>query len=259
MHFRELPPELQQAVKNLTRDKIFQDRFGHDEILNELDGEKFDPALCYIELCCMIGVPQIINNKKFKAVSLLQYCYLWCLENPLVKKMQREAEEIDLDVFFYTLNNDVNEDALSLATKAIGETKRLELSIDEAKNIANYLINLGFYPLKMFPQTATVEGSKDVAFDVDWITSIIAKVHEVTGYSPETIMKMPLNTACFYYIQWARLQGCKDISKRTNEEILQAQSERTDMLIAERFIELGIIKEEDKQDFLNKIKTPPKK
>ena len=258
MYYRELPLEIQQAIKALTRDEVFQNRFSNDKVLDDLDAEKYDPSLCYTELCCLINVPIFIDDKPYNPVSLLQYVYLWCIQNPLIKNGSRELTEIDLDIFFYTLDNKIDCDAVSLASKAVGEIKRRGLELEAAKETAQYLIALSFQPLKMFPQTATVEGSVEVAFDVDWLTSIIAKVQNVTGYSPEKIMNMPLNTCCYYYIQWCRIQGVKDISKRTSEEILQSQSERTDVLVTERLIELGVIKEEDKQEFLEKIKTPPK-
>ena len=53
------------------------------------------------------------------------------------------------------------------------------------------------------------------------------------------------------------MQGVQSISKRTSEEILKAQSERTDELIADRLIEKGVLRAEDRQSFLETVKTPP--
>lgn len=68
---------------------------------------------------------------------------------------------------------------------------------------------------------------------------------------------LSLTACCLYYIQWCRMQGVQSISKRTSEEILKAQSERTDELIADRLIEKGVLRAEDRQRFLETVRTPP--
>lgn len=141
--------------------------------------------------------------------------------------------------------------------KQYGELRRRNLEINAAYEVANTLIHLAFSPLKMFPSVGTVEVHEQLCFDCDWMTNIIAKVHTVTGLTPKEIENMSLCACCFYYIQWCRMNGSKEISKRTSEEILKAQSERTDVLIAERLIEVGILKEEEKAEFLKTIGTPP--
>jgi len=258
MYFQKLDKKYQDAIKALTVDAEFQKRFNDDEVLNKLDEEKFDPALCFTELCNANDIPVTIDDKKYNAVKLFQYVYLWCIDSPLVKDNGKKITELDLDIFFYTLDNKIDSDAVSTSMKALGETRKRELTFEDALVIARTLISLAFQPLRMFPQTSTsVIGNQQPAFDLDWLTSMIAKVHNVTGLSPNEIKEMSLSACCFYYIQWCRIQGVQNISKRTSEEILKAQSERTDELIAERLIELKVLKEEDKQDFLNTIKTPP--
>ena len=259
MFFQNLDKKYYEAIRSLTVDAEFQKRFNDDEVLNKLDEEKFDPALCYSEMCSVAGIPIIIDGKKYPAVKLLQYVYLWCIDSPLTKENGKEITELDLDIFFYTLENPIEDDPVTISTLAIGELRRRELSLEQAAETAKTLITLAFQPLKMFPSTSnTVVGNEQPVFDADWLTSMIAKVNQVTGYTPDHIMqKMSLCACCFYYIQWRRMQGDNKIEKRTSEEILKAQSERTDELIAERLIELGVLKEEEKQDFLDTIRTPP--
>lgn len=205
------------------------------------------------------GIPLVINGKKYNAVKLFQYVYLWCIDSPLVKDTVKNITELDLDIFFYTLDNTPDSDAVTVSTSAIGELRKRGLTIEEAAEVAKTLINLAFQPLRMFPQTNNVVvGNQQPAFDADWLTGMISKVHNVTGNTPDFIMNnMSLCACCFYYIQWCRNQGSQNISKRTPEEILKAQSERTDEMIAERLIELKVLKEEEKQDFIRTIRTPP--
>ena len=259
MYFQNLDKKYQDAIKALTVDAEFQKRFNDDEVLNKLDEEKFDPSLCFTELCSTAGIPVVIEEERYSPVKLFQYVYLWCIDSPLAKDNGKKITELDLDIFFYTLDNKIDSDALSTSMKALGELKRRKLTFENGLAIARTLISLAFQPLRMFPNTSTaVIGNQQPAFDADWLTSIVAKVHNVTGHTPDYIMNsMSLSACCFYYIQWCRIQGVQNISKRTSEEILKAQSERTDELIAERLIELKVLKEEEKQEFLNTIRTPP--
>lgn len=256
MFFENVPQKYVEHIKALTKDQSFHEKINNDKILDELDDEMFDPAICYAELCSTIGLPINIDGRKFKAVNLLQYVYLWCIGSPLIKSSKEKVTEADLDIFFYTLNNKI-EDAVTLSTKALGEIKRLNLDLKTAISIAYTLIDLAFQPLKMFPSSPN-EGAKKCEFDTDWLTSMVAKVYSVTGLTPDYIMNnLSLTACCYYYVQWCRMQGAKDIEKRTPEEILKAQSERMDELLADRLIEIGALSEDDKKEFLVIIGTPP--
>ena len=259
MHFQRLDKRLQEAVKALTADAEFQKRFNDDEVLNRLDDEKFNPALCFSELCSAAGIPVLIEGEHYSPVKLLQYAYMWCIDSPLAKETGKEVTELDLDIFFYTLEHKPDSDAGTTALKAFGEVKRRGLSIEKASSIANALIGIAFQPLRMFPSTsATVVGSQQPSFDADWLTGMVAKVSAVTGLKPDEVMSgLSLTACCLYYIQWCRMQGVQSISKRTSEEILKAQSERTDELIADRPIEKGVLRAEDRQSFLETVRTPP--
>lgn len=252
---------LQEAIKALTIDKVFQQRFGTDSVLDELDAEKDSSKNVLPELCAAANLPILINKKSFSHVKLFQYCFLWAMENPLVRENDKEITELDLDLFFYTLDNEISDSPYALAMNATGEIQRRNLNYDEAYSIARTLINLSFLPLKMFPQSAErIVGKVETSFDCDFLTSTISKVHQVTGCSPYEIMhKMSLNSCCYYYAQWAREQGVKNVEKRPDEEILKSIDYRACVLITERLLELGKLKEEDKEEFLKLISTPPDK
>ena len=51
MYFKNLDKKYAEAIKSLTKDAEFQKRFASDPVLDKLDEEKFDPALCYSEMC----------------------------------------------------------------------------------------------------------------------------------------------------------------------------------------------------------------
>ena len=95
MHFQRLDKRLQEAVKALTSDAEFQKRFNDDEVLNRLDDEKFNPALCFSELCSAAGIPVLIEGEHYSPVKLLQYAYMWCIDSPLAKETGKEVTELD--------------------------------------------------------------------------------------------------------------------------------------------------------------------
>lgn len=257
MFISKLKSPLKECAFLLNKDEEFQKRFQTDPILDKLYDEQYDPALCYIELTSTLNGKLEFDEQEFSQIRLLQYIWLWCVGNPLVKA-GKDIEEADLDLFFYTLEHEFNpcDSILKIMTVAFGEIKRRNLTKERAEEIAKSLIGIGFHPLSMFPATNGT-GNEQPMFDADWMTGIISKVHVVTGLLPKEIEKMSMSACCFYFIQWCRMQGDNHIMKRTPEEILKAISKRTDELIAERLIELGQLKEEDKLEFLNIIGTPP--
>lgn len=133
--------------------------------------------------------------------------------------------------------------------------KVLKLDYEKAKTYIKILISFAFKPLKLFPYS---NSDSQLMFDADWLTSIISKVHITTGYSPDYIInQMSLSAACYYFAQWARLQGSNNIHRRTDEEILILQMERSVDLICERLIELNVFPKEDRLKYRMIMLTPP--
>lgn len=132
----------------------------------------------------------------------------------------------------------------------------LKMSYEDAAVIICELIKLSFKPLKLFPATG---GTEKLIFDADWITSIITKVHKVTGYSPEYILnELSLTACCYYFAQYARLQGSNNIHRRTDEEILILQMKRSVDLICDRLIELNVFTKEERSKYRKIMLTPTK-
>lgn len=97
-------------------------------------------------------------------------------------------------------------------------------------------------------------------FDADWITSLVARVHSVTGESPTKIMnEMSLTAACYYFAQYARMNGDETIYKRSAEEILIEQDKRAVEMICERLIELNVIQREEYFKYYKIMTTNPDK
>lgn len=225
-----------------------------------MDEQRYNPAESLADFKAAMGFAYRYKDISFKQLTPATWCFLFCIESPFVKETKREVHEADVDLFFYIVNNGIeDEDIVELAKKSFGWCKEHNLSVDDALYVIKQLTSAAFSPLKMFPVTNS-EGKQISLFDADWLTSLCAKVHEVTGYSPEYIMNnMSLNACCFYYIQYARHQGVKNIERASDEEILIAQDRRSCEMICDRLVELGVIKEEERADLFKKISTPPAK
>lgn len=256
MFFQKLPKKVQEGIKYLTIDKEFQDRFGHDEILDELDHEKFNIKQTFHDLLAFLGRPIIFKEKKIKQLTPLVWTYLWCADNPLVRK-GKDITQLDVDMFFYALENGVDENITQIAEKSIGYCE--QNGIDDP-SIVPLLVRNAFLPLKMFPQTQTAEqlAGQEPIFDTDWLSSMITKVHDVTGKDIDYIMRdMSLSACCFYYIQYCRMNGAKNVERRPDEEILRLQDERSCTMILDRLIELKIVDESQRDEYFRIMTTNP--
>ena len=142
---------------------------------------------------------------------------------------------------------------------SLNYTNKLNISYEEGIKLIINSIRVAFRPLNLFPKRQTPNNNK-IIFDADWITALVAKVHSVTGESPYKIMnEMSLTAACYYFAQYARMNGDDTIYKRSEEEILIAQDRRAVEMICQRLIELDVIKKEDYFKYFSIMTTNPEK
>ena len=261
MYFKNLPKDVQEAIKGLTKDAEFQKRFSSDPILDELDSEKLDIGECYAELCAILKHTFELDGKNFHYISPAPWSILWCLENPFVKKAKREPSEEDIDLFLWMTENGVQEFTLpQILSAAKGFCKKNNITKEEALQAIRLNIYYSFNPLHMFPATRAklVGADEEPIYDADWLTGLVCKVHHTSGAEANYIMhEMPLTECFYYYIQYCRKELKMKLEKRTSEEILKAQAERTCELILDRLQELGVTKEEERKELFKIMTTPP--
>ena len=259
MFFSKLPKEIQGAIFQLTKDKEFQHRFATDKELDELDNLKNNPAEELKALQAVLGLDLSFTGQKTKLLTPAKWAYLWAVNSPFVTS-EKSPTEIDIDFFLYILDNGVEDgDIVSSFNKSIGYVKQANLTYEEGLNLVINSIRVAFRPLNLFPKRQGNTNRKPM-FDADWITSLVARVHSVTGESPKKIMnEMSLTAACYYFAQYARMNGDDTIYKRSEEEILIAQDRRAVEMICERLIELNVIKREEYFKYLTIMTTNPEK
>lgn len=246
MNFKNLNKDVKQGIKALTIDAEFQNRFATDKILDELDAQKFNRAQELRLLTLLFQQKITLCDVEVNAITPKIWSFIWILDTGFTNA-KKEISQIDIDMIMYVLQNPIESfDLTKILSFSVGYCKKNQIYYDTAINIIAQSIRLSFKPLNMFPKSNIV-GNQIMYYDVDWLTSTVAKVHAVTGLKPTKIMNMSLTAVCYYFAQYARINGAQNIYRRSPEEILIAQDQRCCELIVQRLIENGVITEEQRE------------
>lgn len=251
MNFKHLPNDVKQAIKALTTDQEFQDRFAKDKILDQLEAEKYNSRDEYLALLTVLNKKIVFNNLELKTITPAIWSFLYISKSPFVSN-KGNITTSDVDFVLYILANGLNNVGSSsqqIYMNSIGFCQEHNINVLEAAEVIIEIIKISFRPLKMFPTTYNTTQSSP-RFDADWLTGIVAKVHQVTGLTPrEIINQMSLTQCCYYFAQYARMNSTQEIHMRSDEEIIKAMGQRTVELILQRLLEINIIKNEDVQKY----------
>lgn len=282
MNFRQLPRELQYKVAELPADEEFQIRFSTDEIMVQLEELKYDPVIEYnqVQLAfhnkIRIRRQQYVqpeDSKKtffqkilsffhkkrkpseyveFEPITLGLWSFLYTLKSPVVFSNE-QLTSVDVDLFYYLLQEkDFNSPPEELFIKSLNYCGSvLHISQQQAVDIIQKLLKVSFRVLNMFPRLKLEE--KPV-FNLDWLTSIVTKVKQVSSYSTQELYK-EVSVCEMYYLfaQFCRQKGSEAIYLRTEEDIMVEQDLRGSQLVVERLIEKGYIDETNKTYYVNMI------
>lgn len=261
MNFTHLPEDVKQAVINLTKDKEFQKRFAEDKILDSLEQEKYNPTDQYFALLNVLNGKFVIGKYEINSITPAVWSFLYITKSPFVVKT-KSVSEFDVDYVLYILTKglqDAGSDPEQIYMNSIGFCKKNGIDVEDAIKTIFDLIKISFRPLKMFSAPANVVQSQP-RFDADWLTGLVAKVHQVTGLPPKTIInEMSLTECCYYFAQYSRMNSTQEIAMRSDEEIMDAMAKRTVDLILERLIDINIIDTKDVQKYREIMNTPQNK
>ena len=255
MNFRHLSKEVKQGVKALTLDEEFQKRFGTDKVLDELDQQKYNVAEELQVFNCVVNEKVFFCDRTVNPITPKLWSFIWLIGSPFINP-KKEVTETDIDLLLYLLQNplqDINPTSVIIAS--LGYCMNHQVQYETAFKIIQESIKLAFKPMNLFPKTNTA-GNNLLYYDTEWLTATVARVHTVTGLTPKEILNMPMTAVCYYYAQFAKMNGEQNIYRRSPEEILIAQDMRCCELIVQRLIENGVIKEEQRETIYKIISTP---
>ena len=247
-----LPKNIQQAIIDLTEDEEFQKIFSEDQQLDYLDSLKHDKQIEFHQFQLLVRKKLNIFGLEFNPLTIALYSYLYTIKSPIVFDIKKSTM-IDLDLFFYLLQTkDYNWNVKQVLHKSIGYCSNvLHLSERQIVKVFEKFYKIEFRCLNLFPKS---DQQKEPMFNVDWITSIIAKVKPLTSYSTEQLyMDIPITEIYYYFANYCRMQGDQRIYIRTEEEILAEQDKRICQLIVERLVKKGIIKPQQSNSILKQI------
>lgn len=258
MYFSKLPEHIKEAITKLPQDDVFQERFAKDKRLDEIDEMKENLGEEYRILLAVLKKTLSLENMQIKHITPGVWSYLWVISSPFV--WNKVPEPHDADLFLYIIENGIKDgDPIKLLNESTDyAAKKYKLNFIDSCKVIFTLIKYAFRPLHLFP--AASGANNKPSFDADWLTGMVAKVHNVTGYTPDYIInELPLCACCYYFAQYCRQQGSDNIHKRTDEEILILQMERSVELICERLIELDVFPIEEYEKWKTVMMTKPTK
>lgn len=252
MRFSEVPFELQVHIEQLCRDKVFQQRFATDEVLDQLDQLKYDPFIEYNQIQLILHNKLKFFGVQFQPMTLGLWAYLYSIKSPLVFE-QKTTTTLDADIFFYLLETkNFSLDLDELIKVSLNYSKDvLNFTKEQTQDVIQKLFKISFRVLNMFPR---LKVENKPVFNADWITSLVTKVSQVSSYSTQDLYKqVPICEVYYLFAQYCREKGSEAIFLRTEEEILAEQDLRATTLVVERLIELGHIDETNKEYYIKLI------
>lgn len=252
MKFSDVPFEVQIHIEQLVRDKVFQQRFATDEILDQLDALKYDPFIQYNQIQLIMHNKIKLYGVQFEPMTLGLWSYLYTIKSPFVLNEEKYTT-IDLDIFLYLLQTkNYNLELNELIMKSMNYSSQvLNLTQQQTVSVVQKLFKITLRVLNMFPR---LQAEKKAVFNADWITSLVTKVVQVSSYSTQELYKdISMCEVYYLFAQYCREKGSEAIFLRTEEEILAEEDLRATTLVVERLIELGHIDQANKQYYIKLI------
>ena len=211
----------------------FQNILKNDQIINQLEKEKYNQSLQFNQLMAILSKIYKINGVVVQALTPAVWSFLYSIDNAYTKK-GKTVEHIDTDIFMYVISNGISNLGDDLILSASGFCVEHGIDYGETEYDIRNFIYLMFRPLEMFNSFSVLtESNEQTRFNADWVTKIVSVVCPLTNKtSDDVIFNMSL-TECFYYmIQHARKYDDKNMIKRKNSDQIEAE-------IFKRTIELG--------------------
>lgn len=210
----------------LANDPGFSDYISADPELDALDAEKFNPALELRMISELSGCIYKIGSAILEPISPLHLSYLWVLDNPYITD-SHPKKEIDADIFLFLLSiKNFSGAPIDLINQAAGFCRDHNITFDQADREIREMLAVSYNPLSFHPRTS--DTGKAPVYDADWLTRIVSIAARQTNEKASDLMTAPLSSILWWYTQAAKENDTTNsIRRRTPEEIVQAEMERT--------------------------------
>lgn len=111
MYFSGLPEHLQKQIEKLTIDEQFQERFGTDKQLDQIENMKLNKDTLLRQFEYLINGYEKVLDKTVYPLTLSKVTFLWLKNSPffLSNIDINSITQEDLDLFFYILDTNMRE------------------------------------------------------------------------------------------------------------------------------------------------------
>lgn len=225
------------------QDDAFKVILQKDEVINELEKQKYNPTLEFNELMSILSKIYKINGIVVQALTPAVWSFLYAIDNAYTKK-DKVVQKIDTDVFMYVISNGISNLKQDLITSAAGFCDQHGIDYEQTESDIKSLIYLMFRPLQMFNSFINnSEDKQEVRFNADWVTRIVSVVCPLTNKtSDDVIFNMSLTECFYYFVQNARKYDDKDLIKRKNSDQIEAEIYRRTLDLGKEYYEKNYLK-----------------
>lgn len=218
------------------QDDAFKIILQNDQVINELQKQKYNPNLEFNQLMAILSKIYKINGVVVQALTPAVWSFLYSIDNAYTRK-GKVIEKIDTDIFMYVISNGISNLGEDLILSASGFCVEHGIDYGQTEYDIRNFIYLMFRPLEML-NSYSVESSEQIRFNADWVTKIVSVVCPLTNKTSDDIIFNMSLTECFYYmIQNARKYDDKGVIKRKNSDEIEAQIYRRTLQLGKAYYE----------------------
>ena len=196
---QELPPA---DLEYLANDPGFSEFISNDPELDNLDAEKYSPAMELRMIGELSGSTYAIGTACLFPLSPLHLAYFWVLDNPFITH-RRPKTQLDADIFLYILSSRTfSGSPQQLVVSAAGFCRDHGIMFEQACEEIREMLSVSFNPLTFHPKNPG--NNTAPVYDADWIAMITTSAAESARVSAIELMNYPLSAVLWYHTQTRR-------------------------------------------------------
>lgn len=230
------------AELTLLSGEEFNSILAKDEILAELEKQKYDPAKERNILLEVLGmISYRIGKLPILPLTAAKFAFLSMLKSPFIHG--GECSMADLDLVLYILScpdlRELNCEIPALPAAASGFAEAAALPVTEVMENVKELFSTSFYLLSLLPEEKSKGGKKNgYEYDALWLTFLTSLAARESGMDLMYCMhKMSLSSLCAFYVNYCKREStfADNIRRRLPEDVQNEMEARVDLL-AEEFL-----------------------
>ena len=216
----------------------FNSILAKDEILAELEKQKYDPAKERNILLEVLGmVSYRIGKLPIQPLTAAKFAFLSMLESPFIHGGECTMADLDLALYILSLPDlrSLECEIPALPAAASGFAEAAALPLREAIEDVKELFSTAFHFLSLLPEEKSKGGEK-VEYDALWVMFLASLAARESGMDLITCMhSMSLSSLCALYVNYCKREStfADSIHRRLPEEVQSAIDARVDLLAVE--------------------------